>query len=110
MTTSAAINPFESAKADLHEVLATLRRDSPVVEVALPTGATAWLVTRYADAQRALGDPLLGKTTSAGGFSYREMVPPDVARAVVYMASLPLSANVPQMTVMATKMPYLGRG
>jgi hypothetical protein len=33
-----------------------------------------------------------------------------VARAVVYMASLPLSANVPQMTVMATKMPYLGRG
>ncbi len=34
----------------------------------------------------------------------------DVARAVVYMASLPLEANVPQMTVMATKMPYLGRG
>ena len=34
----------------------------------------------------------------------------DVARAVVYMASLPLAANVPQMTVMATKMPYLGRG
>ncbi|WP_329107242.1 cytochrome P450 [Micromonospora sp. NBC_01699] len=82
MTTSAAINPFESAKADLHEVLATLRRDSPVVELALPTGATAWLVTRYADAQRALGDPNLGKTTSAGGFSYRGMVPPDVARAV----------------------------
>jgi NADP-dependent 3-hydroxy acid dehydrogenase YdfG len=34
----------------------------------------------------------------------------DVARAVVYMASLPLSANVPQMTVMATTMPFLGRG
>jgi len=34
----------------------------------------------------------------------------DVARAVVYMASLPLSANVPFMTVMATKMPYIGRG
>jgi NAD(P)-dependent dehydrogenase (short-subunit alcohol dehydrogenase family) len=34
----------------------------------------------------------------------------DVARAVVYMASLPLSANVQFMTVMATKMPYLGRG
>ena len=34
----------------------------------------------------------------------------DVARAVLYMASLPLSANVPFMTVMATKMPFIGRG
>jgi NAD(P)-dependent dehydrogenase (short-subunit alcohol dehydrogenase family) len=34
----------------------------------------------------------------------------DVARAVVYMASLPLEANVPQLTVMATTMPFLGRG
>ena len=34
----------------------------------------------------------------------------DVARAVVYMATLPLDANVQFMTVMATKMPYVGRG
>ncbi len=33
-----------------------------------------------------------------------------VASAVVYMASLPLDANVQFMTVMATKMPYVGRG
>ena len=33
-----------------------------------------------------------------------------VARAVVYMASLPLDANVQFMTVMATNMPYIGRG
>jgi NAD(P)-dependent dehydrogenase (short-subunit alcohol dehydrogenase family) len=33
-----------------------------------------------------------------------------VARAVVYMASLPLDANVQFMTIMATKMPYIGRG
>lgn len=33
-----------------------------------------------------------------------------VARAIVYMASLPLDANVPFLTVMATKMPYIGRG
>ena len=33
-----------------------------------------------------------------------------VARAVVYMATLPLEANVQFMTVMATKMPYIGRG
>jgi NAD(P)-dependent dehydrogenase (short-subunit alcohol dehydrogenase family) len=36
--------------------------------------------------------------------------PQNVADAVVYMASLPLSANVPFITVMATKMPYTGRG
>ena len=38
------------------------------------------------------------------------MDPAEVARAVLYMASLPLEANVQFMTVMATKMPYLGRG
>ncbi len=34
----------------------------------------------------------------------------DVARGVAYMASLSLDANVQFMTVMATKMPYIGRG
>jgi NAD(P)-dependent dehydrogenase (short-subunit alcohol dehydrogenase family) len=38
------------------------------------------------------------------------MDPRDVARAVVYMASLPLDANVQFLTVMATKMPFIGRG
>jgi NADP-dependent 3-hydroxy acid dehydrogenase YdfG len=33
-----------------------------------------------------------------------------VASAVVYMAGLPLDANVQFMTVMATKMPFVGRG
>jgi NAD(P)-dependent dehydrogenase (short-subunit alcohol dehydrogenase family) len=33
-----------------------------------------------------------------------------VADAVVHMASLPLSANIQFMTVMATNMPYIGRG
>ncbi|HZD67157.1 MAG TPA: SDR family oxidoreductase [Acidimicrobiales bacterium] len=34
----------------------------------------------------------------------------EVARAVGYMASLPLDANVLFLTVMATKMPFVGRG
>jgi NAD(P)-dependent dehydrogenase (short-subunit alcohol dehydrogenase family) len=38
------------------------------------------------------------------------MDPDHVARAVVYMASLPLDANVQFMTIMATKMPFIGRG
>jgi hypothetical protein len=33
-----------------------------------------------------------------------------VARAVAYMAELPLEANVQFMTLMATAMPYVGRG
>jgi NAD(P)-dependent dehydrogenase (short-subunit alcohol dehydrogenase family) len=33
-----------------------------------------------------------------------------VAQAVVQMASLPLDANVQFLTIMATKMPYIGRG
>ena len=45
-----------------------------------------------------------GPRSSAGGDVE------DVARGVAYMASLSLEANVQFMTVMATKMPYIGRG
>jgi NADP-dependent 3-hydroxy acid dehydrogenase YdfG len=38
------------------------------------------------------------------------MTAEDVGRAVVYMASLPLDTNVLFMTVMANKMPFVGRG
>ena len=34
----------------------------------------------------------------------------EVADAVVHMAALPLSTNIPFMTIMATKMPFVGRG
>jgi hypothetical protein len=34
----------------------------------------------------------------------------NVAKAVLYMASLPPEANVLFLTVMATKMPFVGRG
>ena len=33
-----------------------------------------------------------------------------VATSVLYMAELPLDANVQFLTVMATKMPFVGRG
>ncbi len=36
--------------------------------------------------------------------------PAHVGEAVVYMAGLPLTANVQSLTVMATKMPFVGRG
>jgi hypothetical protein len=34
----------------------------------------------------------------------------NVVKAVLFMASLPLDANVQFMTVLATKMPFVGRG
>jgi hypothetical protein len=34
----------------------------------------------------------------------------DAAASVLHMASLPPGANVQFMTIMATKMPYIGRG
>ena len=34
----------------------------------------------------------------------------NVAKSIAYMDSLPLDANVPFLTIMATTMPYIGRG
>ena len=52
-----------------------------------------------------------GVTQANGTIAPEPTFDPDhVAHAVVYMASLPLDTNVQVMTVMATKMPYIGRG
>jgi NADP-dependent 3-hydroxy acid dehydrogenase YdfG len=34
----------------------------------------------------------------------------EIANAVVYMSNLPLESNILFMTIMATKMPFVGRG
>jgi NAD(P)-dependent dehydrogenase (short-subunit alcohol dehydrogenase family) len=52
-----------------------------------------------------------GVPQANGTIATEPMIDPvHVARAVVYMASLPLDANVLFLTVMATKMPFVGRG
>ena len=56
-----------------------------------------------------------GMSGGAGQANGTTMVEPTmdvqhVADAILYMASLPLDANVPFLTVMANKMPYIGRG
>lgn len=52
-----------------------------------------------------------GVPQANGGVKVEPTIDADhVARAVIYMASLPLDANVQFMTVMATKMPFVGRG
>ena len=62
--------------------------------------------------QTNLGIPMSSGTLQAD-FSLRPEPTFDVkhvADAVLYMASLPLEANVLRMTVMATNMPFVGRG
>ena len=52
-----------------------------------------------------------GVLQAHGGMLAEPMLNPEhVASSVVHMANLPLEANVQFMTVMATKMPYIGRG
>ena len=56
--------------------------------------------------------PMAGGILQANGQTLAEprMDVAHVADAIVHMAGLPLEANVQFMTIMATKMPYIGRG
>ena len=64
------------------------------------------------NAATAMGQVIARGVPQANGTIQGEplMTVEDVANAVRYMASLPLSANVLTMTVMATGMPFVGRG
>lgn len=64
------------------------------------------------NAATAMTGPLESGALQADGSVRAEptMSADHVADAVVYMAGLPLSANVLSLTVMATGMPYVGRG
>jgi NADP-dependent 3-hydroxy acid dehydrogenase YdfG len=63
------------------------------------------------NAQTELSTKLIqGTPLAAARAAEPRMDVKDVADAVVYMASLPLGANVLFMTVMATNMPFVGRG
>ncbi|SDT69116.1 cytochrome P450 family protein [Actinoplanes derwentensis] len=52
---------------DPHPAYADMRRTGPVRRVELPSGLSAWLVTRYDDGRRALADPRLSKSMPAAG-------------------------------------------
>jgi NADP-dependent 3-hydroxy acid dehydrogenase YdfG len=64
------------------------------------------------NAASELSGPLASGTLQADGSIAAEPLfdSAHVASAVLYMASLPLDANVQSLTVMATKMPFVGRG
>ena len=64
------------------------------------------------NADTAMGGRMKAGVPQADGSIKPEPVmdPDVVGQAVAYMASLPLDANVQFLTVMATKMPFVGRG
>ncbi len=64
------------------------------------------------NAATEMTEPMTGGVPQANGATMVEprMDVRHVAEAVLYMASLPLEANVQFMTVMATGMPFVGRG
>ena len=64
------------------------------------------------NADTAMGGRMKAGVPQANGTIASEAVMDveHVATAVAYMASLPLDANVQFMTIMATKMPFVGRG
>ena len=76
--------------------------------LAVPTLSSSFVPSSFAsdvDEQKVLEMKQHGDVISEPMLS-----PQIVANAVVNMANLPLEANVQFMTVMATKMPYIGRG
>jgi NAD(P)-dependent dehydrogenase (short-subunit alcohol dehydrogenase family) len=64
------------------------------------------------DIGNAFAEPITAAAPQANGTTMVEhqMNVRHVAEAVAYMASLPLDTNVQFMTVMASKMPFIGRG
>jgi len=64
------------------------------------------------NARTEMVGPMIEGTLQADGRVAAEptIAVEDVARTVVFMASLPLDANVQFLTVLATKMPFIGRG
>jgi cytochrome P450 len=58
-----------SFQADPHPAYASWRRTGPVRQARLPSGVTAWVITRYEDARRALTDPRLSKRSYPMGSS-----------------------------------------
>ena len=104
------VHRHEDAGRDVHEH-ASVNRDAPPLRAEQPGDQVDQ--RRLSRSRRTEQ-----RRQPAGAFEIglgREPAEPvmdvaNVASAVVYMASLPLDANVQNITVMATKMPLVGRG
>jgi NAD(P)-dependent dehydrogenase (short-subunit alcohol dehydrogenase family) len=98
--------PYTAAKHGITGLTRSTSLDGRAYDIACGQIDIGNAATELAEPMRTTG------VLQADGTIQREPTidPADVARAVVYMATLPLDTNVQFMTVMATKMPYIGRG
>ncbi|MEL7345692.1 MAG: SDR family oxidoreductase [Pseudomonadota bacterium] len=62
------------------------------------------------NARTPIIEAIAQKAVAAGQTPPETMAPSQAAEAVMHMAGLPLETNVQFMTIVATKMPYIGRG
>jgi NAD(P)-dependent dehydrogenase (short-subunit alcohol dehydrogenase family) len=97
--------PYTATKHAISGLTKTLALDGRPFDIACGQIDIGNALTEMA-APMAVGVPQANGTIAAEAV----MDVSRVAEAVVYMAGLPLDANVLFMTVMATKMPYVGRG
>lgn len=97
--------PYTATKHAITGLTRTLALDGRPFDIACGQIDIGNALTDMASAM-TVGVPQANGTTAVEPV----MDPQRVADAVVHMASLPLDANVLFMTVMATKMPFVGRG
>lgn len=97
--------PYTTTKHAITGLTKTLALDGRPFDIACGQIDIGNALTEMA-APMAVGVPQANGTIAAEAV----MDVSRVAEAVVYMAGLPLDSNVLFMTVMATKMPYVGRG
>jgi NAD(P)-dependent dehydrogenase (short-subunit alcohol dehydrogenase family) len=97
--------PYAATKAAITGLTKSLSLDGRPFDIAcgqIDIGNARTPMVEELSQRQAAADP---EATPMQSFAVE-----DAARSVLHMANLPLEANVQFMTVMATKMPYIGRG
>jgi NAD(P)-dependent dehydrogenase (short-subunit alcohol dehydrogenase family) len=98
--------PYTATKHAITGLTRSTSLDGRAYDIACGQIDVGNAVTHLTEAMRTTGVP-----QADGSIEREPTIDVDhIARAVVYMATLPLDANVQFMTVMATKMPFIGRG
>ncbi|WP_278923206.1 SDR family oxidoreductase [Pseudophaeobacter profundi] len=97
--------PYAATKSAITGLTRSLSLDGRAFDIAcgqIDIGNARTPMVEDLSARQAVTDPQ--------GSPMQSFAVEDAARSVLHMAELPPEANVQFMTVMATKMPYIGRG